>query len=99
MGKIKNKQSELFKGINVDKIEKVMLVYKSWCNSKIQSMEDEFCGLMNELILNETDLDEDDIDKNYMELFNLYTDYNWESRFGLDDKIDVVKMINEINKI
>ena len=50
MGKIKNKQSELFKGINVDKIEKVMLVYRSWCNSKIQSMEDEFCGLMNELI-------------------------------------------------
>lgn len=99
METIKNKQSELFKGISVDKIEKVMSVYRGWCNSRIQSMEDEFVELMWKLIENETDLDGDDIDKNYMELHNLYTDYNWESRFGLDDQIDIVKMINEINKI
>ncbi len=99
MEKIKNKQSKLFNGISVDKIQKVMDEYISYCDSRIQSMEDEFSGLLTDLILKETNLTEDDIDENYEELGQFRDEYNWGSRYGLmDDEIDIIKTINNINK-
>ena len=99
METIKNKQSKLFNGISVDKIQKVMDEYISYCDSRIQSMEDEFSGLLTDLILKETNLTEDDIDENYEELGQFRDEYNWGSRYGLmDDEIDIIKNINNINK-
>ena len=99
METIKNKQSKLFNGIRVDKIEKVMDKYISYCESRIQSMEDEFNCLLIDLILKETNLTEDDIDENYEELGQFRDEYNWGSRYGLmDDEIDIIKTINNINK-
>ena len=98
METIKNKQSKIFNGISVDKIQKVMDKYISYCNSRTQSMEDEFSGLLTDLILKETNLNESDIDDSD-ELYDFMDDYNWVSRYGLmDDEIDIIKMINNINK-
>ena len=98
METIKNKQSKLFNGISVDKIQKVMDEYISYCDSRIQSMEDEFSGLLTDLILKETNLDESDIEDSD-ELYEFMNEYNWVSRYGLmDDEIDIIKTINNINK-
>ena len=72
--------------------------YISYCNSRIQSMEDEFSGLLTDLILKETNLDESDIEDSD-ELYEFMNEYNWVSRYGLmDDEIDIIKTINNINK-
>jgi len=99
METIKNKQSKLFNGIRVDKIEKVMDDYISYCSSRIQSMDDEFSGLLIDLILKETNLNESDIEDYDDELYEFMNEYNWGSRYGLmDDEIDIIKTINNINK-
>ena len=99
METIKNKQSKLFNGISVDKIQKVMDEYISYCDSRIQSMEDEFSGLLTDLILKETNLTEDDIDENYEELIQFMGEYNWGSRYGLmNDEVNIIKTINNLNK-
>jgi hypothetical protein len=99
METIKNKQSKLFNGIRVDKIEKVMDKYISYCESRIQSMEDEFNCLLIDLILKETNLTEDDIDENYEELIQFMGEYNWGSRYGLmNDEVNIIKTINNLNK-
>jgi hypothetical protein len=98
METIKNKQSKLFNGISVDKIQKVMDEYISYCNSRIQSMDDEFSELLTDLILKETNLTEDEI-LDSDELYDFKDEYNWDSRYGLmDDEIDIIKTINNINK-
>ena len=72
--------------------------YISYCNSRIQSMEDEFSGLLTDLILKETNLDESDIEDSD-ELYEFMNEYNWVSRYGLmDDEIDIIKTINNKNK-
>ena len=99
METIKNKQSKLFNGIRVDKIEKVMDKYISYCESRIQSMEDEFNCLLIDLILKEKNLTEDDIDENYEELIQFMGEYNWGSRYGLmNDEVNIIKTINNLNK-
>ena len=98
MSKIKNKKSKLFNGISIDKIQKVMDEHINYCSSRIQSMEDNFSGLLTDLILKETNLSENDIDENFEELGQFMDDYNWDSRYGLmSSEIDEIKMINSIN--
>ena len=58
MSKIKNKKSKLFNGISIDKIQKVMDEHINYCSSRIQSMEDNFSGLLTDSILKETNLSE-----------------------------------------
>jgi len=72
--------------------------YISYCNSRIQGMEDEFSGLLTDLILKETNLNESDIGDSE-ELYDFMSEYNWGNRYGLmDDEIDIIKTINNINK-
>ena len=97
MKTIENKKTKLFNGISKNKIREIEEKYKNLSLGSIQSMEDELSSMLIELVENETDLNEVDIDENYMEIMDVFSNYNWDSRYGLDDGIKLIDVIEKLN--
>ena len=92
------KTKKLFKGISKEKINEFEKEYRSVCLSMIQNIEDE-CSMMLNLFLSEnSDYDECEDDDNVMfDLFNIQTEFNDKSLFGIKDEITMYELINNNN--
>ena len=92
------KTKKLFKGISKEKINEFENEYRSMCLSMIQNIEDE-CSMMLNLFLSEnSDYDEYEDDDNVMfDLFNIQTEFNDKSLFGIKDEITMYELMNNNN--
>ena len=68
------------------------------CISRIQCLEDECSEMIDTFLSENSDYDEYEDDDNVMfDLFNIQTEFNDKSLFGIKDEITMYELINNNN--
>mgnify|MGYP001335663177 CR=1 FL=1 len=92
------KTKKLFKGISKEKIDELEKEYRNMCLKRLQNIEDECITMLYHFLSENSVYGENEDDDNVMfDLFNIQTEFNDKSLFGIKDEITMYELINNNN--